>query len=91
MADPAKTIVTEEQTLAVLGLMTLLIHRRQELDKAQDSAAEFLRSLGAKDSNEPGGMDIRDWLGEATYNNGDDPKEVAKQLLRDVGLEVEDE
>lgn len=83
-------MISKEQFHTVLGLMTLIISRRKQLDETEKSASLFLRSIGAKDSDESAGMQILDWVGEATYNSGDDPEDAARQLLRSLELEVEE-
>lgn len=81
--------MTKEQFHTVLGLTTLLIHRRKELDNTEKSAADYLRDIGAKDGNEPYAMDVLDWVREAVDNEGDDPEAAAKSLVESLHLEVE--
>lgn len=84
-------MISKANYYGVLGYVTMLIKRRQQLDEWEGSAAEFLKGLGGKDAgDEPHSMKIKDYVGEAVYNSGDDPEAAAAELLEAVGLKVED-
>jgi hypothetical protein len=77
--------ITEKQFLAVLGYMTLMIQQRQTLDHTKSQCAAFLKGLGAKDEAR---MEVRDWVSEAVYNQGDDPESSARGVLSALKIEV---
>lgn len=80
--------INNGQRYAVIGFITMLIQRRRDLDSAEKVCADYLRELGAEDSNEPSGMQILDWVGEAVCNQGDDPERAAEELLEHLDMEV---
>lgn len=83
--------ITSEQYLTILGCVTLLLQQRQTLDRMEAQCASLLKSMGAEDEQREGGrvgMEVRDWVGEAVYNQGDDPESAAKGLLSALGIEV---
>lgn len=78
--------INESEYLTVVGFMTLLIQQRRSLDHAQRQCATHLKTLGAEDTER---MEVQDWVGEAVYNQGDDPESSAKGLLSALEIEVE--
>lgn len=81
-------MITEEQKLATLGLVTILIQSRKQLDQMEKTAAAFLEGIGGKVDNTTFStiQEVADYVGEATYNYGDDPERAASELLDAVGL-----
>lgn len=77
-------MITEEQKLATLGFVTMLIQSRKQLNNMERAAAGFLEDIGAQ--GERSAMRVIDYVAEATYNSGDDPELSAKELLEAVGL-----
>lgn len=82
-------MISRGQYYTVVGIVTMQIDRRQKLDELEGIAADVLRDMGASDDREKSIMDVKDCVGEATYNSGDDPEAAAKALLDMLGLEVE--
>lgn len=87
MADKAiPTIpITEEQSLTILGLTTLLIDKRRELSRMEDTARKVIVELGAREGQY---KDVENAVSEAVYNEGDDPQQAAESIRRWLGLEV---
>lgn len=84
-------MISKANYYGVLGHVHVLIKRRQQLGEWEGLATEFLKGLGGKDGDDqPYSMKIKDFVGEAVYNSGDDPEAAAAELLEAVGLEVED-
>lgn len=84
--ETPKTIyVSEEQRLALLGLMTLLIGKRRELQRMEDTARRFLVEAGAREGQY---RDVESAISEGVYNEGDDPEKATESVCRWLGLEV---
>lgn len=83
-------MISRANYYGTLGYVTMLIKRRQQLDEWESSAADFLKGLGAQDSKDSFGSKVKDHVGEAVYNSGDDPEQAAKELLEALHLKVED-
>lgn len=83
-------MISKHDYYAVLGYITLLIHRRIQLDEWNIEATRFLEKLGANPGEGSYTARAEDYVGEAMYNSGNDPEIATKELLEAVGLEVAD-
>lgn len=79
-------MITDEHKMATLGVVTLLLQRRKELDSLEESAAKYLEGIGAHVASESKYDSVLNEVREAVYNDGDDPEPAAANLLQAVGL-----
>lgn len=75
-------ILTQSDRLKLLGLATLGIAERKQLNRTEKIVQETLESLGISSS------DAESWAGELVYNEGDDPIEAAESAMIGLGLEA---
>lgn len=75
--------LTEEERLVFVGLASLVIEERKQLDKTESGIAGFLKKHGIEERS------ASNWAGELVYNEGDDPVAAADSVLKSLGFEVE--
>lgn len=76
--------LTKNQYNELLGLATLALGRRQELNSIEGSICGFLKARGVEET------DADTWSGELVFNEGDDPVAAVRRILDVLDLEVEE-
>ena len=79
--------MTKSQFHAVIGLLTICIGSRRKTDELSLDLANLLKEFGANDKFHA----VIDEVNECVINEGDNPGEAAKLLLKRLNLEVENE
>lgn len=75
--------LTQEERLVFVGLASLVIEERKQLDRTEGGIVGFLKKHGVDETQ------ASNWAGELVYNEGDDPIKAADSVLESLGLEVE--
>lgn len=75
--------LTQEERLVFVGLASLVIEERKQLDRTEAAVVGFLKKHGVDERQ------ASNWAGELVYNEGDDPIKAADSVLAALDLEVE--
>lgn len=76
--------ITQEDRLVLVGLASLVIEERKQLDKTESGIVGFLKKHGVEERS------ASNWAGELVYNEGDDPVVAADSVLKALDIEVEE-
>jgi hypothetical protein len=75
-------MLTEERKLGLMGLATLGITERVQLNRTESAICGVLKLCGIEEQS------AESWASELIYNEGDQPLEAVERLLKQLDLEV---
>lgn len=78
-------MLTQNDRLILIGLTSVVIRQRRDVDYTEGIIQKVLESHGVDAEN------ARTWAGEIAYNEGDDPIAAVESVLATLELEVEPE